>query len=29
MAFARYAPVPEDRAADIVEARRDRARRVR
>jgi elongation factor G len=29
MAVARYAPVPEDRAAEIIEARRDRARRVR
>ncbi|MBN1249620.1 MAG: elongation factor G, partial [Anaerolineae bacterium] len=29
MEFARYAPVPEDRAAEIVAARRDRTRRVR
>jgi elongation factor G len=29
MEFARYAPVPEDRAREIIEARRDRARRVR
>jgi elongation factor G len=29
MEFARYAPVPEDQAREIIEARRDRARRVR
>ncbi len=29
MALAHYAPVSEDRAAEIIEARRDRARRVR
>jgi elongation factor G len=29
MEFARYAPVPEDRAEEIIEARRERARRVR
>ena len=29
MEFAHYAPVPTDRATEIVAARRDRARRVR
>ena len=29
MAFAHYAPVPEDRAAEIIEARRERVQRMR